>query len=850
MTSSHRLSPSTYGRLMWRETRSSGGRFLFFVICLAIGIAAVVCVAGLTRNLDRRIRDEARELLAADMTVSGPQRLSPEIEDFLQERPELQITHIQELVTMVVQPHLGEGAGASQLVELKVIDGDYPFYGNLEVEPPSDLRELLTEQGLVVAPDLMARLDLGFGDLLRVGGRDFFITGQVLHEPDRIATPFTLGPRVFVSAAGFDRTDLEQMGSRIIYRALVRLPAGSDPQMVEKLADELRQIVGKGGPFRVQTYVDSQEELRQALERAANFLGLVALLSLLLGGLGIAQATRAWLVDRMDDIAVLRCLGVRPGEVLGLYLGQSTFLALAGSLIGIVIGVLIQALLPRLFPEILGDVALHLWQPSVFLRGLALGLAVAMLSSLRSLWTIRSVPPLRALRKDVEPLKSGRLATLLIFGLLATGIWTVASVQGGSTVRGLQFTLGLTLVSAVLTLVALLIMRSLAPLARNFRSLWLRHGLLALARPGAATLSAVVSLGVGVLLILGLQLVKNRLEDQLRNELPPDSPTAFLVNIQPRQWPQIEEMLASSGAERIDSVPFVTARLRAIDGRPIAELVDGEMEDDRRWAITREQRLTYMDSLPEDNRIIAGDLWHRPDEDEVSVEEEFARDMGVEVGSRLRFDIQGVPRELLVTSIRSVEWESFGINFFLVAEPGVLDDAPHQRVATARLPRAEEQSIQDRLATMFPNVTLLRIREILERIAAVLGYLANGVGFIGAFTALAGVVILAGGVSADSVRRRQHIALLKTLGMTQKSISAMLAVEFAIVGTVAGLIGAIGGSVLAWAVVTRGLEIEWQLQPVTLVAAVGITLVLTTATGILSSRKALRQPPAAVLRGD
>ncbi len=810
----------------------------------------MVCVAGLTHDLDRRIRNEARHLLAADLTVSGVQPLPTEIKAYFARRPELSTTGVAELVTMALRQDLAGQPGTSQLIELKVIDGDYPYYGTLELDPQVALADLLANQGVVVAPDLLNRLGLSVGDSMRIGTQDLVVTGRVLREPDRVATPFSLGPRVFLSRSAFDSTGLEQMGSRIVYRTLVRLPEDAAPDRLAEVADELRQIVGKSGPFRVQTYVDSQEQLRQALRRAGNFLGLVALLSLLLGGLGIAQTTRAWLVDRMDDIAILRCLGVRPGEVLAIYLGQSTFLALVGSGIGLVLGVLIQALLPRVFPEVLGNVELTLWQPTVYLRGLALGLGVALLSSLRSLWNLRSVPPLRALRKDVEPLKGGRLAQAVIFSFVAAGIWAVASIQAGSVTRGLQFTLGLTLASLVLTAIALLIMRSLAPLARQLRQLWLRHGLLALARPGAATLGAVVSLGIGVLLILGLQLVKTRLEDQLRNELPRDAPTAFLVNIQPTQWLEIRTVLESSGAANVQSVPFVTARLRSIDGRPISELAEARAEDDERWALTREQRLTYMEQLPEDNRIIAGALWQQPGEAEVSIEKDFAHELGVDIGSRLQFDIQGVGLDLLVTSIRTVEWESFGINFYLVVEPGVLDSAPHQRVATARIPISQEQAIQDRLAAAFPNVTLLRIREVLERIAAVLGYLANGVGFIGAFTAVAGIVILAGGVSADSVRRRKHIALLKTLGMTQRSIAAMLAVEFAVIGIVAGLIGAVGGSILAWAVLTHGLEIDWRLQPATLAAAIGIALLLTATTGILSSRKALTQPPAAVLRGD
>ena len=850
MSHPDRFSLAFFGRLMWRETRGSWRRFLFFVACLAVGVTAIVCVAGLTDNLDRRIRSEARQLLAADLLVAGLQPPSPAIEEFLAQRQDLEVTRVRELITMAFKPAGQDATGSSQLIELKVIDGEYPFYGQLQTDPEVNLGDLLAADGIVAAPDLLTKLDLGQDDSLRVGDHEFRIAGRVIREPDRMASPFSLGPRVFMSAEGFDRTGLQQMGSRIVHRTLIKLPGAYEPQVLESLAEELRKIVGEAAPYRVRTYVESQEELRRALKRAASFLGLVALLSLLLGGLGIAQTTRAWLASRMDDVAILRCLGLRPGEVLALYLGQAAMLALVGSAIGVVLGVLIQAIVPRLFSDILGDSRLILWQPAVFVRGLALGLGVALLFSFRALLSVRAVPPLRVLRKDVEPLPRSRWVNLSILVILGGGIWAISAVQAGSSLRGLQFTLGIAVASLLLAGIALVIMRSLAPLARRLHWLWLRQGLLALARPGAATLGAVVSLGIGVLLILGLELVGDRLSNQLEHELPADAPTAFLINIQPLQWPQVEDLLRAQGATQVVSVPVVTARLKAIGEQSTADLAAGEEEGDRRWALTREQRLTYMNELPADNRILSGELWSDPEEAEVSVEEDFALNLGVEVGSRLRFDLQGVPLELLVTSIRSVEWTSFGINFYLVVEPGVLENAPHQRVATAHLPLDREQRIQDALTARFPNVTLLKIREILERLAAVLGYLARGVSFIGAFTAIAGIVILAGGISADSVRRRQHIALLKTLGMTQRGIAAMLAVEFVVIGGVAALIGAAGGSLLSWAVITRGLELEWHWQPATLAIAFAITLLLTTATGILSSRQALRQPPAVVLRGD
>lgn len=844
------LPHRSYGHLLWRETRGSFRRFVFFVLCLAVGVTAIVCVAGLTENLERRIQREARQLLAADLTISGLQPPSPEIETFLSTRDDLEVTRVRELVTVAARPSVEQIPGTSQLIELKVIDGDYPFYGRLETEPQSDLRNLLADQEIVAAPDLLARLDLATGDSLRIGEASFRVTGQVLREPDRVASPFSLGPRVFMTATDFEITGLEQLGSRIIYRTLLKLPDNYGPQVLDRLAADLREIVGEAGPYRVRTYIEAQEELQSALGRASNFLGLVALLSLLLGGLGIAQTTRAWIASRMDDVAILRCLGLRPTEVLRLYLTQTAILALVGSAFGVASGVLIQAAVPRLLPGILDPSHLTLWQPWVFLRGLGLGLGVALLFSLRSLLTVRSVPPLRVLRKDVEPLPRGRWASLMILLLLGGGIWAVAAVQAASAIRGLQFAVGLAVASVLLVGVALLIMRSLAPIARRLSRLSIRQGLLALTRPGAATLGAVVSLGIGVLLILGLELVRDRLANQLQHELPPDAPTAFLINIQPAQWPEVEAVLIDQGSEQVVSVPVVTARLRAVDGQSTTDLAAGETEGDRRWALTREQRLTYMSELPADNVILAGELWADDRQAEVSVEQDFARELGVEVGSRLEFDLQGVAVDLAVTSIRSVEWTSFGINFYLVVEPGVLEEAPHQRVATARLPIDREQAIQDQLADSFPNVTLLKMREILERLAMVLGFLARGVSFIGAFTAIAGVVILAGGISADSVRRREHIALLKTLGMTQTDIAAMLAVEFTVIGLVAGLIGGVGGNLLSWTVITRGLELEWRFQPLTLMLAIGVTVLLTATTGILSCRRALRQPPAVILRGD
>jgi len=423
-------------------------------------------------------------------------------------------------------------------------------------------------------------------------------------------------------------------------------------------------------------------------------------------------------------------------------------------------------------------------------------------------------------------------------------------VQSGSNVRGLQFAVGLIVATAVLSAGAWLVVRAVGTTPREFSSVALRHGLAALARPGSGTLGAVVALGLGVLTVLGMYLVQGRMSAQLEADLPDDAPTVFLVDIQPDQWNGVRDVLVNAGAENLDSVEVVMARLQAINSVPITDLVPerGEETGDRRWVLTREQRLTSLETLPEDNVIVDGALWSDPNRAEVSIEQDFAADLGVGVGDTVTFDVQGVSLELLVSSLRTVEWARFSINFFLVVEPGVLDEAPRFRIAAARLEQAAEMPVQDLLAAAYPNVTVLRIRDVLDKIVAVLRQLGFGVRLLGAFTVLAGIAILAGAVSASAVRRGRQVALYKTLGMTRGQVAAVFAVEYALVGLVAGVIGTVGAVVLAWLVTRYGLEITWAWSPGVYALAVTSTILLSVIAGLAASTRALAVRPLAVLR--
>ncbi len=867
------MSPVSFLRHLRRESRGSRARLAFFASCLAIGVAAVVAVAGFSEALDRGIRREARQLLAADLAVRGRQPIPAEVEAVVDAIAGSERTRVLETVTLVARPgEDGPDSGArSQLVELKILDGAYPFYGEVELtgapglDPspqPSpatgegatalpgspSLSDLLADDTTVVGPEVLRRLRLEVGDLLSIGHADFRIAAVVEREPDRIASAFNLGPRVFLDATAWARTGLERTGSRLRYRVLVRLPAdvGED---VDRVAEEIGTLLPGDERFRVETWRQAQPSMRRGFERMERYLGLAALLSLLIGGIGVAQTVRAWLAGRMDAIAVLKCLGYRPREVLWLYLAQTAALGLAGSVAGALLGVGVELLAAEVLRSVLPVENLEFWQPLALLRGVALGVGVALIFSLPPLMAARRTPPIRVLRRDAEPIAAGRWTRFGTAAALVAGIFGLAVWQSRSLVDGALFTAGLLVVAAVLSGAAWGLTR-LSKRPRIVARPWLRYGLAALHRPGASTTGAIVALGLGILVVLTMFLVERRLGEQLRQELPPDAPTAFLIDIQPDQWQGVAALLERQDASRVDSLPMVTSRLVGIDGKSAEELL-GELSEDQgdaRWALRREQRMTYAEELPDDNVVVEGELWSDPDAMEVSVEKEFADLIGLELGSVMRFDIQGVELDLKVTTFRTVDWGTFGLNFYLVVEPGVLEEAPQRRVAVTRLPHGREQDVQDALVAEFPNITLIRTREVLENIAAMLSKLGMGVRILGLLTVFAGLAILAGAIGADAVRRGAEVALLKTLGMTRRQIVATFATEYALVGLVAGLIGAAGGGVLAYFVLTRGMEIPWRASPTDFLLALMVTVVLAVVAGLLASAPALQRRPVEVLR--
>ncbi|HSM13287.1 MAG TPA: FtsX-like permease family protein, partial [Thermoanaerobaculia bacterium] len=402
------MTAATLGRQLLRESRGARARLLFFTLCLAVGVAGVVAVASFSGALREALRTEARRLLAGDLRIEGLRPLPEPASALLAGEPGLRVARVLEMVTVVAAPAESRGAGRSRLVELRAVEGDFPFYGAIGLEPDRPLAEALEGDGAAAAPELLSALGLSLGDTLLVGGRPFTLRAAVLSEPDRLGSAFALGPRLYVSVAGLEATGLVTLGSRVEHRTLVATPPAAGAAGATRLAERLREAMPDPEFYRIRTAAQGEPRLERSVARAERFLALTALLSLRVGGVGVAQTTRAWLASRLEAIAIWKTLGATPREIAALYFAQVAVLAAAGSAAGALAGLGAARAVPSLVATLLPDLPLPVFQPLALARGVALGLAVALLFALPPLLAALRVPAARVLRHDAEPLPAGR----------------------------------------------------------------------------------------------------------------------------------------------------------------------------------------------------------------------------------------------------------------------------------------------------------------------------------------------------------------------------------------------------------------------------------------------------------
>ncbi|MCA0317517.1 MAG: FtsX-like permease family protein [Proteobacteria bacterium] len=894
-------------RLGLRELRGGLRGFGIFLACIALGVTAIAGVGSFARGLVDGLAREGRVILGADASFQViHQELPQAVVQALRQKGTTATMATTRAMSRVEPPG---AAPRSALVEIKAVEpAFYPLVGALETEPPLGPTEALAERdgqyGVLVEPALLARLDLKTGDSLILGNLTVRIAGIIRQEPDRLAAGIGFGPRLILSLDAFRATGLIQPGSLIRWMYQLRLDdrLASDAD-VRRAAEDMTRRFPEAG-FEIRSRMNASPQLANQVQRFSQFLTLVGLTALLVGGVGVANAV-ASLVDRKrDDIATLKALGATGGTVFAATLTQIGVLAIVGTAIGLVAGALLPGAVAGLFGAILPlpvDASVH---PSELAVAAAYGLLVALAFALWPLGRAHDVPVSALFRDTVDGerrlpqrhyftpagsrealvrdtamgrrmprwryvfLAAGtvvmlsryvidishrlpRLRYLLLAGGALAALVTLSVASSFNPRLAMGFMAGAAAVFVALRLVAWAIMAGAARLPRPRRT-GLRLAIANLHRPGALTPAVVLSLGLGLTLLAVIALVDASFRRQIEQALPARAPSFFFVDIANSEAQRFDAFIGREAPDaELNRVPMLRGRFVRLGGRPVEEI---RARDDIAWALRGDRGITYAPSVPQGSQIVTGEWWPADYSGPplVSFDERMGNGFGLKVGDEVTVNVLGRNITARIANFRRIQWDNLGINFIVVFSPNTFRGAPHAHLATLTFQTqknaAEEIALLQKAAAAFPAVTTVRVKDALEAVGQLAAQIAAGIRGASLVTLIASILVLAGAIAAGHRARVYDAVILKTLGATRPMLIGTYATEYAILGTVTALFGLAAGSVTAWVITTQVMNIPFAFAPLAALGIVLLAVVLTVGFGLVGTWRALGEKPAPVLR--
>lgn len=836
-------------RLAARESRYGLKRIGMYMGSIALGVAALVSIHSFREDVARAVQEEADVLMGANARFSGDEPFTPEIVSIVDslEAEGAESARVTTATSMVLAP----GTGAVRLMQVRALDEGYPFYGEVTTRPEGRWGAHLEPGQTLVDPAVLTQLGIAVGDSIDVGRARLVVAGTVENLPTDLGYQTAIGPRVHVSQETLDASELMGFGSLARYEIFLRLPDERERRdLRDRYGDALRDA-----QVSYRLAEDQARRLSNGVRFLGRFLSLVGLGALLLGGVGVASAIHVYIREKRPGIAVLRCIGATQGTAFLAYLAQAALLGLLGAAAGVVVGIVAQRSMPLLLDSVLPvDVAPRLSLSSIS-AGLGIGVWVAVVFAVIPLLQVRDIPPLAALRHDFEPhRRRWDRAQLAAYTTLGLSIFFLCAVEAPSPEIGLAFAGSLAVVSATIAGIAWGLMRLTRRYFPTRASYPVRQGVSNLFRPQNQTLSITLALGLGAFVIGTIVSVEANIRDDLTISFGEGRPNLLLFDVQTDQVEGIRALLPAEAARSAEVTPLVPSRIAAINGRAVNELralPDGD-ERPEAWALRREYRNTYRERLGPAEELVEGHWWDEAEPTGVtrlSLEADVAESLRVGLGDTITWDVAGVSVPSLVTSVRRVDWNRLEPNFFAILEPGALESAPQNIIMVVRIDDAQRRAeLQRDLVDAFPNVSALDFSRVQEAIDSVLTRVRQAVGFLGAFSALAGVLVLLGALATSRVQRLREGALLKTLGARRRQVLTVLLAEYLALGSIATA-GGLGLALVASALVVRHLfEMSYtiRLGSIGLIwsAVVGLTVVV----GLLGSRDLLARPPLPVLR--
>ena len=839
--------------LAWKESRTARRRLLLYMSSIALGVAALVAIDSFAANLTRSVREQSRSLLGGDASLTTRAEMTPAADSLVDSlaRTGMTIARITQFPSMAAITRTGN----TRLVQVRGVSNSYPLYGDVITEPTTAFKRIRQEHAVIVDPGLLVSLNAAVGDSLSLGYSTFLIAGTLKQVPGDAGFVSVVGPRVFVSDQWLDETRLLSFGSRASYETLLKMPPGlTATTWVARSRPTLEKL-----KLRVRTAAETQANVSEAIDTLGNFLGLVGLVALLLGGIGVASGVNAFIKRKQETIAVLRCLGATSGQVLLIYGLQAAMMGLAGAAAGAALGVAIQLALPGLVRELLPvDITVSL-SPMAIASGLGVGVWVALAFALRPLISVRDISPLQVLRTEVD--ESARRPWYRDWGGLTVLAGIVASVIALAISRAGGVREGLA-ISAAISCVLLLLLGSASLLmwvARKvMRAGWpyvMRQGVANLYRPSNQTRSVVLSLGFGAFLVSTLYLLQTTLLSRFAVDAAASGGNVLFYDVQDDQGPWMDTIITRSGHKLIQRVPIVTMRLSEVKGVPVkVAQVAAEKLKKAPWPFTREYRSTYRDTLVKSETMMTGKWFDKAPAapagmSRVSIDESIASELMISVGDQLTWNVQGATVKTVVASTRKVNFARFEPNFFVVFEPSAISDAPKQFAVIASVTGDSAISaLQRDVVKRYPNVSSLDISLITRTIGDILAKVSGAIRFMAVFALIMGVPVLISAVAATRRERLREGVLLKVLGATRAQIGRIMVSEYAVLGLLGALAGMLLGIGGAWGLATFLFKVPFVMAWVPALGIAALLLGITILIGVLTGREVFRETPMAALR--